>query len=302
MCQRRGTTGIANPRPPINVFLTDRNFALTREALFDAQIGPLSLRAISLLNPAEAESLEEGGFLLGRASVTKALERLSSDPDRPWIVAIRPQDDSTVKLVANAIQRLGPSIIVNVAGQGRGKGRVDRQPIALGDKPLVVELAEFGTAVGILDFEPNPSAQGWLVSYRRIDLVPQWEKYGGTLTALVRRLDAEYGQMVREERYLERFPRNGAMGEGAGARFVGSSACARCHAAIYNDWKKTPHATALSTLREVDRDWDPQCVRCHVVGWERAGRREWSVGASAFRTPRRTAFLGGVGCENCVHS
>jgi hypothetical protein len=102
--------------------------------------------------------------------------------------------------------------------------------------------------------------------------------------------------MVREGGYLARFPRH----PDEGPAYVGSSACAACHAAIYNAWRRTPHAAALETLQQKDYGWDPECVRCHVVGWERStDGRSWTAWESGFATPDKTPYLGGVGCESC---
>ena len=84
----------------------------------------------------------------------------------------------------------------------------------------------------------------------------------------------------------------------AGARYVGSSACIECHTAIYKEWKRTPHAAALHRLRDAGASWDPACVGCHVDGWRRDGGT-WARVASGFRTPDKSGYLGGVGCESC---
>ncbi|UCE27030.1 MAG: hypothetical protein JSW52_11885 [Candidatus Coatesbacteria bacterium] len=75
-----------------------------------------------------------------------------------------------------------------------------------------------------------------------------------------------------------------------GFDYVGSSGCAACHAAPYEQWSNTGHAYAYETLAEVGRWFDPECVSCHVTGYGYAGGF-----ASAEETPGRT----GVGCESC---
>ena len=53
----------------------------------------------------------------------------------------------------------------------------------------------------------------------------------------------------------------------------GSDTCKACHAAEHAAWAKTPHSHALDTLEKVAkrpslRNFDPECVRCHTVGFE----------------------------------
>jgi hypothetical protein len=111
----------------------------------------------------------------------------------------------------------------------------------------------------------------------------------------VEALDGLYRRVVREQGYLQRWLRH----PDDGPRYVGSSACASCHRDIYLEWRQTPHARALTTLREIDYEADPECIRCHVVGWRRMSDGSFFVVESGFRDAETTGFLGGVGCENC---
>ena len=53
-------------------------------------------------------------------------------------------------------------------------------------------------------------------------------------------------------------------------RFVGSEECKTCHEGSFIQWKKTPHSHAYRTLAKlpVPRVFDPECISCHVVGWD----------------------------------
>ncbi|MBK9030370.1 MAG: hypothetical protein IPL61_03365 [Myxococcales bacterium] len=51
------------------------------------------------------------------------------------------------------------------------------------------------------------------------------------------------------------------------ATYVGSEACADCHAEAVTFWKQTRHAQAWQTLVEVDKQFDFDCINCHVTGW-----------------------------------
>ncbi len=48
-------------------------------------------------------------------------------------------------------------------------------------------------------------------------------------------------------------------------------ACKTCHAAAYEQWKTTRHAAAFETLARAGRQYDLDCVSCHVTGWQRPG-------------------------------
>jgi len=84
----------------------------------------------------------------------------------------------------------------------------------------------------------------------------------------------------------------------SGNQFVGSQACGECHTKAYSIWKRTPHAHALETLVHLDppRQFDAECLSCHVTGWE---PQRFSPFASGYLSAEKTPQLAGNGCENC---
>lgn len=87
--------------------------------------------------------------------------------------------------------------------------------------------------------------------------------------------------------------------------FVGVDACKTCHTHAYNVWKNSKHAHAFDSLEKgrpgkeadwVSRIFDPECLACHVTGWDpqRALRYE-----SGFIDMEKTPKLAGQQCENC---
>jgi hypothetical protein len=81
-------------------------------------------------------------------------------------------------------------------------------------------------------------------------------------------------------------------------KFRGSKACAECHQAEYDVWKDTPHAHATETLTKVKppRQFDPECISCHAVGWN---PQEFFPYASGYESLKKTPLMAGNGCENC---
>jgi len=51
----------------------------------------------------------------------------------------------------------------------------------------------------------------------------------------------------------------------------GTLACSGCHAPALQHWKSTGHAAAFETLVKTRRQYDLDCVRCHVTGWKQPG-------------------------------
>ena len=84
-------------------------------------------------------------------------------------------------------------------------------------------------------------------------------------------------------------------GEGQGQKpsvdhYVGTEVCQRCHQPEYEQWKTTSHALAWETLVTVKKESTPDCIPCHVVGYQQPG---------GFKTGDDAAKLADVQCENC---
>jgi predicted CXXCH cytochrome family protein len=74
------------------------------------------------------------------------------------------------------------------------------------------------------------------------------------------------------------------------ATYVGAKKCAVCHSAIDKTWQETRHAKAMASLKKSNQENLPNCVKCHVTGYERDG---------GFIDNELTPEMAGVQCEVC---
>ena len=87
-----------------------------------------------------------------------------------------------------------------------------------------------------------------------------------------------------------------------GRSFIGSEACEECHSYEYDVWKKSLHSHALDSLvnpgerSEVPRHFDPECLSCHVVGWNPQQHYPY---VSGYLGLEATPKMHHVGCETC---
>lgn len=74
--------------------------------------------------------------------------------------------------------------------------------------------------------------------------------------------------------------------------FTGYKACIDCHDSQVKGWLATPHAHAFDTLKTQgeEKQTNPGCVRCHVVGMDDDG---------GFIDMKLTPELANVQCESC---
>jgi hypothetical protein len=74
-----------------------------------------------------------------------------------------------------------------------------------------------------------------------------------------------------------------------GNRYVGINACSSCHAGAREVWNKTAHARAYKTLADQHKEFNLDCVGCHVTGYQKP----------AGSTVTDNALLRDVQCEEC---
>ena len=81
-------------------------------------------------------------------------------------------------------------------------------------------------------------------------------------------------------------------------KFAGSEACADCHTAATEVFLQTPHHHATQTLVDLvpPRHFDPECLSCHVIGWE---PQKYFPFASGYLGLKETPEMIDNGCENC---
>lgn len=72
--------------------------------------------------------------------------------------------------------------------------------------------------------------------------------------------------------------------------YASEQACLICHPNKHEIWKKSRHGHAYETLNQVNKAFDPECLKCHVTGFDLAG---------GFVSEVDTPKLKNVQCEVC---
>jgi hypothetical protein len=168
------------------------------------------------------------------------------------ILMIRPQDETY------GVPRLeGQTLVLQPGTRGMRMGQVE---ITLDAQR---RIAKFAPAVTRLPSEvPDaPELDGW---YR------------------------DYTAALKED-YLRRVEVRKNLNTGK-ADYVGAEACQTCHAKEHEIWTGSQHSHAFEKLEEVGKTFDPNCVGCHVVGYDKPG---------GYIDSALTSHLVGVQCENC---
>ena len=176
-----------------------------------------------------------------------------------------------------------------------GPEEPDKKPVVIG-KTWVLQAGHKGKRVGVLGYFPDNKQERF-----RYDLVALDDKRFKNHPKM-RELMKTYQQQLLDEAIATsdelRFKHP------SGHAFVGAEKCGECHTKAFEHWKTTPHAKAYTTLitgREGDTDpisriHDPECLACHVTGWEPKEMLRFDTG---FISAERTPLLLHQQCENC---
>lgn len=98
----------------------------------------------------------------------------------------------------------------------------------------------------------------------------------------------DYDAELKEQKLVLRFANRHRLKRGT--RYRGAEKCQACHREAYLVWSSSGHRRAYATLERQDKEFDPECVFCHTVGYG---------SISGFSRVGRQPDLRGVGCENC---
>ncbi len=98
----------------------------------------------------------------------------------------------------------------------------------------------------------------------------------------------EYNAKVKEA-YLKKVALRKEQETGK-SPFAGEETCKTCHIKEHKIWQTSKHASAFEQLEAVNKAFDPDCIGCHSVGFEKKG---------GFIDSAVTANLLNVQCESC---
>ncbi|MBL4885854.1 MAG: hypothetical protein JKY95_15155 [Planctomycetaceae bacterium] len=162
---------------------------------------------------------------------------------------------------------------------------------------LVLEAGRKGKYAGVLGYYPDNAKQRF--QYELVDL----DKNRFSRIQAMEDHMSFYQDMLREQQIVESEP---AVAHPSGNKYVGTEKCGLCHTKAFAQFKTTKHSHATRTLKQgaenyTETEWisrlhDPECLSCHVVGWN---PQEVFRYESGYLNMNKTPHLVGQGCENC---
>ncbi|GAB5403326.1 MAG: hypothetical protein Aurels2KO_15570 [Aureliella sp.] len=162
-----------------------------------------------------------------------------------------------------------------------------------GSKAVMVQVGTKGMWGGIVGLFDDPKTP---LRYQKIAISSQFEDS--------KRMLAQFAN------YQQRLKEAGLEGLGAtpmkhqtGRQYVGSEVCGDCHTTAHDIWVDSPHIHATESIVAANNDrggiprhHDPECISCHVTGWDPKGYQPYATG---WESLEKSELLAGSGCENC---
>jgi hypothetical protein len=191
-----------------------------------------------------------------------------------------------------------------------------------GTPTQVLEIGHKGKYVGVVGIFRTPT--GLQLKYELVRMEPSLEPAPGQKNK-VRDVLEEYAKQVKDEDLLMQFIRSPhpiqvdpyVLKKYGGSTYIGTARCVKCHKAEGQIWQATLHPIAFKTLQRAMnpalRQFDPECVVCHTVGFRHAeGYNDLTrsdmqdllqkkAGADQIQAAlaARNSKFEHVGCENC---
>ncbi len=166
-----------------------------------------------------------------------------------------------------------------------------------------IQVGQKGMHVGVVGFY---NVDGRLVP--RYQRIPLDARFGDSdeMKVVFKDYQTELGHLSLKELGISPKPHP------TGRTFVGTDKCADCHEPEYTIWEEGhegahnpdevgPHSRATLDLTDpgertwVTREKDPECLSCHVTGWNPQGYFPFETGFAKIED----AEMHGSGCENC---
>ena len=159
----------------------------------------------------------------------------------------------------------------------------------------LIEVGEKGKYAIVLGLYDDGSTR-----YQRVALDSRYDS-SAEITLLMKDYQSILKQLITTKGFKGGLGINPAKSPRADelGKYVGTQKCRSCHEDAWRIWAKSKHASAWKSLKETanpPRVFDPECIGCHVDGWNGI---QCAPYADGYESEENTPELLNVGCESC---
>lgn len=177
------------------------------------------------------------------------------------------------------------------------------EPTFIG-KTMMVDVGHKGKSAGVVGYYPDQADKADPSKRFRFTVIELDKQRFKDTPKMAEHMQFYQDRLKQEDLAAKELP----IDHPRGATFVGAETCGECHTKAYEKWLTTAHAHAYESLingrkdqiergeKIVSRIYDPECLSCHVTGWQ---PQEVIRYKSGFVNKQESPHLLGQQCENC---
>jgi len=241
----------------------------------------------AILGDENAKKVENSDITLTKAipALQKVAEKMRAEKC-DYMVLISHASLEETRTIAKAVPDF--ALVVTSGGYGEPTYQPEQIP---GTSGLMVQVGTKGMYTGLFGVFDNPKQP---FRYQRVALSSQFED-----SPRIAELFGKYQDELKTVSLsgLGKRP----MTHPSTREFVGTEKCGECHTTAFEKWKDTAHAHATDSIveppqRSMARHFDPECLSCHVTGWNAQSFAPYRTG---YESLEKTPHMVANGCENC---
>jgi len=247
----------------------------------------MKIGVVSVLGDSLLKNITNADIVTANAAakLTEVLPKLDAEQCSRKVLIVHGTDNEINQLLTQFAGKFDFVLPSNTAAEP------PLQPKKIGNT-MILEVGEKGRyaiAIGLFDDPAMP------IRYERVPLDARFEN-SSAITALMEIYQNQLKETGLEGLGIRPIPnaRAGTLGN-----YVGMQTCTDCHETANRVWRRSGHAKAWQSLKETAvpaRNFDPECIACHVVGWNTTELLPYRDG---FMNEKETPLLINVSCEAC---
>ncbi len=260
------------------------------------KVGDYKVGVTAILGNEYRKGYKSDVFTVGDSdeAIKKVWPKMAAEGCNAYVLVAQSSTEDAERL-AKAFPHF--DVIVTTGGAGEPKQTPDQ--IKVGDHVTsVVQVGKKGMFVGVIGFFAE--GRRLTLRYQRVPMDHRF-KDSEEIKTVFKNYQNELKIRGLKNLGLKPVP------TGSKRRYVGSNACKDCHPDAFDIWKNGvdgmggPHFHATKSLTEpgertwVKRHYDPECLSCHVTGWNPQQYFPYVSGYLKLEDVK----LHGNGCENC---
>lgn len=265
----------------------------------DPLLDPYVIRTMPSASSASAFRIGFIGFAVSQHSSGSGASYRWENPSESagkWLPELRAKCDYVVAL---ACMPLGDAIQLAIDHEGidmilNGFEHQTAMPPIKISRSTIVYAEDEAKSLGELRFSlKSGQAAVQPLNHRLTRRVPDDPEIAAFMVKAKADISARQTEMARETAHAHGHHHghsHGSHQDHADSDFVTSQTCGTCHVDAFQVWEHSAHAHAIDILVRERKEFDTQCVICHVTGSGQPG---------GFEDLYRTAHLANVQCEAC---